>query len=44
MDAEAHRLTAERIAAEAKGNVEVSAAASIMKNSATSVSQPAPSS
>ena len=39
MDAEAHRLTAERIAAEAKGNVEVSAAASIMKNSATSVSQ-----
>jgi len=39
MDAEAHRLTAERIAAEAKGNVEVGAAASIMKNSATNVSQ-----
>jgi len=39
MDAEAHRLTAERITAEAKGNAEVSAAASIMKNSATSVSQ-----
>ncbi|MFZ8914212.1 MAG: acyl-CoA dehydrogenase family protein, partial [Pseudomonadales bacterium] len=36
---EAHRLTAERITAEAKGNAEVSAAASIMKNSATSVSQ-----
>ncbi|MBL6807667.1 MAG: acyl-CoA dehydrogenase family protein [Pseudomonadales bacterium] len=39
MDAEAHRLTAERITAEAKGNAEVSAAASIMKNSATNVSQ-----
>jgi alkylation response protein AidB-like acyl-CoA dehydrogenase len=39
MDAAAHRLTAERIAAEAKGNVVVSAAASIMKNSATAVSQ-----
>jgi alkylation response protein AidB-like acyl-CoA dehydrogenase len=39
MDAAAHRLTAERIGAEARGNVVVSAAASIMKNSATSVSQ-----
>ena len=39
MDAAAHKLTAERIAAEARGNVEVSAAASIMKNSATAVTQ-----
>ncbi|MFU8816035.1 MAG: acyl-CoA dehydrogenase family protein [Pseudomonadales bacterium] len=39
MDAAAHRLTAERLAAEARGNVQVSAAASIMKNSATAVSQ-----
>ncbi|MDZ7826191.1 MAG: acyl-CoA dehydrogenase family protein [Gammaproteobacteria bacterium] len=34
MDAAAHKLTAERITAEAKGNVQVGAAASIMKNSA----------
>ncbi|MEQ8861601.1 MAG: acyl-CoA dehydrogenase family protein [Pseudomonadales bacterium] len=39
MDAAAHKLTIERITAEAKGNVNVSAAASIMKNSATDVSQ-----
>jgi alkylation response protein AidB-like acyl-CoA dehydrogenase len=39
MDAAAHRLTAERIAAEARGNVVVTAAASIMKNSATAVAQ-----
>jgi alkylation response protein AidB-like acyl-CoA dehydrogenase len=39
MDAAAHKLTAERLTAEAKGNVEVSAAASIMKNSATRVTQ-----
>ena len=39
MDAEAHKLTTDRIAAEAKGNVNVSAAASIMKNSATDVTQ-----
>ena len=39
MDAKAHALTASRIVAEAKGNVEVSAAASILKNSATAVSQ-----
>lgn len=39
MDAAAHKLTAERITAEAKGNVQVSAAASIMKNSATRVAQ-----
>lgn len=39
MHAAAHKMTAERIAAEAKGNVQVSAAASIMKNSATQVSQ-----
>ena len=39
MDAAAHKLTAERIAAEARGNPEVSAAASIMKNSATGISQ-----
>ncbi|MEE4299535.1 MAG: acyl-CoA dehydrogenase family protein [Pseudomonadales bacterium] len=39
MDAEAHKLTTDRITAEAKGNVNVSAAASIMKNSATDVTQ-----
>jgi alkylation response protein AidB-like acyl-CoA dehydrogenase len=39
MDAAAHKLTAERITAEAKGAVNVSAAASIMKNSATDVAQ-----
>ncbi|MCB1693384.1 MAG: acyl-CoA dehydrogenase family protein, partial [Pseudomonadales bacterium] len=39
MDAKAHALTISRIADEAKGNVEVTAAASILKNSATNVSQ-----
>ena len=39
MDRQSHALTLARIAAEAKGNVEVSAAASILKNSATHVSQ-----
>jgi alkylation response protein AidB-like acyl-CoA dehydrogenase len=39
MDARAHSLTISRITAEAKGNVEVSAAASILKNSATRVAQ-----
>ena len=39
MDAKAHSLTIARITAEAKGNVEVSAAASILKNSATTVAQ-----
>jgi len=39
MDSKAHTLTISRIAAEARGNVEVSAAASILKNSATHVSQ-----
>ena len=39
MDAKAHSLTVGRITAEAKGKVEVSAAASILKNSATNVSQ-----
>ena len=39
MDAAAHKLTADRISAEARGNPAVSAAASIMKNSATSVAQ-----
>ena len=39
MDRQAHSLTLARVAAEAKGNVEVSAAASILKNSATHVSQ-----
>ena len=39
MDAQAHSLTIGRIAAEAKGNVQVSAAASILKNSATKVAQ-----
>ena len=39
MDERAHKLTVARITAEAKGNVEVSAAASILKNSATKVAQ-----
>ncbi|MCB1685408.1 MAG: acyl-CoA dehydrogenase family protein [Pseudomonadales bacterium] len=39
MDAKAHGLTIARITAEARGNVEVSAAASILKNSATRVAQ-----
>ena len=39
MDANAHSLTIARITAEAKGNVNVSAAASILKNSATQVAQ-----
>ncbi len=39
MDSDAHSLTVARITAEARGNVEVSAAASILKNSATRVSQ-----
>jgi len=39
MDARSHSLTISRLAAEAKGNVEVSAAASILKNSATRVAQ-----
>ncbi len=39
MDARAHGLTISRIAAEARGNVEVTAAASILKNSATGVAQ-----
>jgi len=39
MDAQAHALTIERITAEAKGQVKVSAAASILKNSATRVAQ-----
>ena len=39
MDAKAHGLTIARITAEAKGNVEVTAAASILKNSATMVAQ-----
>ncbi|MEM1434575.1 MAG: acyl-CoA dehydrogenase family protein [Pseudomonadota bacterium] len=39
MDSKAHGLTIARIAAEAKGNPEVSAAASILKNSATKVAQ-----
>jgi alkylation response protein AidB-like acyl-CoA dehydrogenase len=39
MDAKAHGLTIARITAEAKGNVEVTAAASILKNSATNVAQ-----
>jgi len=36
---QAHNLTVSRITAEAKGNVQVSAAASILKNSATDVAQ-----
>ena len=39
MDASAHSLTIARITAAAKGNVNVSAAASILKNSATQVAQ-----
>ncbi len=39
MDGKAHSLTVSRITAEAKGSVEVSAAASILKNSATRISQ-----
>ena len=39
MDADAHSLTVQRITAEAKGKVNVSAAASILKNSATNVAQ-----
>ncbi len=39
MDDQAHKLTVARITAEARGNVEVSAAASILKNSATHVAQ-----
>lgn len=39
MDSDAHDLTVSRITAEAKGNVEVSAAASILKNSATRIAQ-----
>lgn len=39
MDAKAHSLTTSRIAAEAKGNVPVTAAVSILKNSATAVAQ-----
>lgn len=39
MDSEAHGLTVARITAEARGKVEVSAAASILKNSATKIAQ-----
>ena len=39
MNAQAHRLTLERIFAEARGNAKVSAAASILKNAASSISQ-----
>lgn len=39
IDAKAQNLTIMRIAAEAKGNMKVSAAASILKNAATSVAQ-----
>ncbi|MEM7097222.1 MAG: acyl-CoA dehydrogenase family protein [Pseudomonadota bacterium] len=39
MDSQAHNLTINRITAEAKGKVQVSAAASILKNSATAVAQ-----
>lgn len=39
MDSEAHAMTINRITAEAKGKVEVSAAASILKNSATKIAQ-----
>ena len=39
MSAKAHGLTLGRIAAEARGNAEVTAAASILKNSATAVAQ-----
>ena len=39
MDEQAHKLTILRIMAEAKGNVEVTSVASILKNSATDVAQ-----
>ncbi len=39
MDSQAHNLTVGRITAEARGKVEVSAAASILKNSATKIAQ-----
>ena len=39
MDAQSHKLTVGRITAEAAGKVEVSAAASILKNSATRIAQ-----
>ena len=39
MDSQAHNLTTGRITAEARGRVEVSAAASILKNSATRIVQ-----
>ena len=39
MDSQAHGLTVSRITAEARGKVEVSAAASILKNSATKIAQ-----
>lgn len=39
IDGKAHRLTISRIMAEAKGNVQVTATASILKNSATDVAQ-----
>ncbi len=39
MDAKSHQLTVARITAEARGNLEVTAAASILKNSATIVAQ-----
>ena len=39
MDAEAHKLTVSRITAEAKGKINVSASASILKNSMTRVAQ-----
>ncbi len=39
VDGKAHRLTIARIMAEAKGNVQVTATASILKNSATDVAQ-----
>jgi alkylation response protein AidB-like acyl-CoA dehydrogenase len=39
MDSDAHSLTISRITAEARGKVEVSAAASILKNSATKIAQ-----
>ena len=39
MDSQAHNLTTGRITAEARGRVDVSAAASILKNSATRIAQ-----
>jgi alkylation response protein AidB-like acyl-CoA dehydrogenase len=39
MTARSHRLTLERITAEARGNAKVSAAASILKNAASAISQ-----